>query len=60
MILRIRKAERSRKLNRVQQAAHILLKRSMLKIETLCRRPQSALGAGGRAFKSPRPDQIYQ
>jgi hypothetical protein len=45
------------KLNSVQQASRISLKQKLLKIGHFRARPESALGAGGRAFKSPRPDQ---
>jgi len=38
-----------------QQAVSILLKQEPLKIGHFCARPESALGAGGRAFKSPTP-----
>jgi hypothetical protein len=58
MKLRMRKAESSTKFNSVQQASHISLKQKLLKIGHFRARPESALGAGGRAFKSPRPDQI--
>ena len=52
MILRMRNSQRSRKLNTVQQAARILLKQKALKIGDFRGMPQSALGAGGRVFKS--------
>jgi hypothetical protein len=35
----MRKAERSRKLNRVQQAAHILLKQNALKMDDFRSKP---------------------
>ncbi len=37
-----------------------LLKQKCLKIGGSGLRQKSALGAGGRAFKSPRPDQLNQ
>jgi hypothetical protein len=57
MILEMRKAESSTKLNSLQQAGRILLKRNVLKIGDFRKITTTALGAGGRAFKSPRPDQ---
>jgi len=42
--------------NKLQQAAAISLKRKHLKTGYFRLRPETALGAGGRAFKSPRPD----
>jgi len=44
--------------NRAQQAFGNRMKRKELKIGRFRSAPQSALGAGGRAFKSPRPDQL--
>jgi hypothetical protein len=43
--------------NKAQPVGHILLKQKPLKIGHFRARPETALGAGGRAFKSPRPDQ---
>jgi len=57
MILEMRKAESSTKLNSLQQAGHILLKQNALKTRYFREITTTALGAGGRAFKSPRPDQ---
>jgi len=31
-----------------------------MKLGHFAQLPESALGAGGRAFKSPRPDQSFQ
>jgi hypothetical protein len=59
MILEMRKAESSTKLNSLQQAARILLKQNALKIGDSLEMAITALGAGGRAFKSPRPDQFF-
>jgi hypothetical protein len=60
MILRMRKAESSTKLNCPQQARRISLKQNALKIGDFLEISTTALGAGGRAFKSPRPDQKNQ
>jgi hypothetical protein len=57
MKLRTRKAENSTKLNSFQQAGCILLKENALKIGNFLEIAITALGAGGRAFKSPRHDQ---
>jgi hypothetical protein len=56
----MRKAESSKKLNSVQHATRISLKWNTLKISDFRDLPETALGAGGRAFKSPRPDQLKQ
>ena len=45
---------------RAQHGLRITLKRRQLKIGIPGNGPKSALGAGGRAFKSPRPDQFFQ
>jgi len=57
MILEMRKAETSTVLNSLQQAGRIVLKQNALKIGDFLKIAATALGAGGRAFKSPRPDQ---
>jgi hypothetical protein len=54
------KADNSKKLDSFQQAARISLKQNALKIDDFRGMPESVLGAGGRAFESPRPDQIFQ
>ena len=56
----MRKAGSSTKLNGFQQARRIPLKQNALKIGDFLEIATTALGAGGRAFKSPRPDQIAQ
>jgi hypothetical protein len=51
---------KSREFHRAQQflrAHRILLKQNALKIGDLLETAMTALGAGGRAFKSPRPDR---
>jgi len=60
MKLRMREAQSSTRLNSFQQAARIWLKQNALKIGYFHSRPITALGAGGRAFKSPRPDHSFQ
>src|SRR5579871_1160602 len=57
MKLRMRNSQTSTKLNYVQQATRISFKQKRLKIADFPARSETALGAGGRAFKSPRPDQ---
>jgi hypothetical protein len=46
-------------IHRFQQGSRISLKRKQLKIGSFGRRPETALGAGGRAFKSPRHDHLF-
>jgi hypothetical protein len=58
MILEMRKAESPTKLNSFQQGGGIWLKQNALKIRDFRDVWITALGAGGRAFKSPRPDQF--
>jgi hypothetical protein len=57
MILEMRKSQSSTKLNSLQQTGRILLKQNALKMRDFREIATTALGAGGRAFKSPRPDQ---
>jgi hypothetical protein len=57
MILEMRKAESSTKVNSLKQAGRISLKQNALEIGDFLEIATTALGAGGRAFKSPRPDQ---
>ena len=47
----------STKFNNFQLARRISLKKNSLKIRHFRRMLETALGAGGRAFESPRPDQ---
>jgi hypothetical protein len=53
VILRMRKPPDSKILSSVQYAGRISLKHNAFKIERFLPMPESALGAGGRAFKSP-------
>jgi hypothetical protein len=57
MFLRMRISPGSIARNKVQQGGRILIKRKALKLGITSKLPLTALGAGGRAFKSPRPDQ---
>src|ERR1019366_8599162 len=50
----------SKPLNKFQQARRMCLKTKYQKTGSFGEWPESALGAGGRAFKSPRPDQRKQ
>jgi len=54
----MRKTESSTKLNRIQQACRIVLKQNALKMGDFREIAATVLGAGGRAFKAPRPDQL--
>jgi hypothetical protein len=58
MILEMQKAESSTKLNSFQQAGRMSLKQNALKIGDFREIAATVLGSVGRAFKSPRPDQI--
>ena len=55
-----RKPPSSKAFNTPQQARRICLKQTQLKMNNLLGPPESALGAAGRAFKSPRPDHPNQ
>ncbi len=55
--MRMPKPPDSKRLKNFQRAARIYLKQNTLKTEDFQSAPESALGAGGRAFESPRPDQ---
>ncbi len=57
MELRMRGTSASITFNTFQQACCISLKQKALKTGHFVPTTESALGAGGRAFKSPRPDQ---
>jgi hypothetical protein len=57
MKLRMPEPLGSIEIHTVQNRAHNSLKRKRLKTDDLVKLKKSALGAGGRAFKSPRPDQ---
>jgi len=60
MEMRMPKPPGSPKFNKSQHAVGNLLKQNMLKTGAFGDAPKSVLGAGGRAFKSPRPDQRKQ
>jgi hypothetical protein len=60
MILRMPKPPSSIKIHAVQHGAGKPLKAQQLKTDDFEPYPRTALGAGGRAFKSPRPDQLIQ
>jgi hypothetical protein len=55
--LRMRIPQIAKRSNVFQQAHGKPLISKALKIEWFRNKPESALGAGGRAFESPRPDQ---
>ena len=57
MKLRLRNSPNSTKLKSFQQAARISNETSNLKIRAVSEMLETDLGARGRAFKSPRPDQ---
>jgi hypothetical protein len=57
MKLRMHAPQRARELNTVQQAMGISLKGCGLQMNDFAQQAVTVLGAGGRAFKSPRPDQ---
>ena len=50
------KPPNSNNLNSVHYEMRISLKQNALKIDDYRPKQESVLGAGGRAFKSPRPD----
>jgi hypothetical protein len=57
MICSCRKPNIPTKANKFQRGPSIWLKQKALKTGYFAGRPEPALGGGGRAFKSPRPDQ---
>jgi hypothetical protein len=59
MKMRMPKPPGSNRFNSLQRGGLNSLKHKALKTGHFDNAPESVLGAGGRAFKSPRPDQRF-